>query len=91
MEISAQISLYPLGQSDLGPAIAAVWKALRGYGLALEPGTMSTIVHGDERSVFAALRDGFAEATQYGGAVMVVTVSNVCPAKRPESNVQGSA
>jgi uncharacterized protein YqgV (UPF0045/DUF77 family) len=80
MEISAQVSLYPLGQSDLGPAIEAVWKALGSHGLAAQPGAMSTLVQGNDRTVFAALRDAFTEATQYGGAVMVVTVSNVCPA-----------
>jgi hypothetical protein len=42
-------------------------------------------VQGDDQAVFAALRDAFADATQYGGAVMVVTVSNVCPA--PEGSV----
>ena len=78
--MSAQISLYPLGQSDLAPAIEAVWKALRSHGLSPQPGAMSTLVEGSDQTVFAAMRDAFADATQYGGAVMVVTVSNVCPA-----------
>jgi uncharacterized protein YqgV (UPF0045/DUF77 family) len=86
MYISAQVSLYPLGQSDLAPAIEAVWKALRAHGLAPQPGAMSTLVQGDDRPVFAALRDAFAEAARYGGAVMVVTVSNMCPAQVPEGS-----
>lgn len=81
MEISAQVSLYPLGQSDLSPAIEAVWEALRGQGLEPQPGTMSTLVQGDDEVVFAALRDAFAGAAQFGGAVMVVTVSNICPSR----------
>jgi uncharacterized protein YqgV (UPF0045/DUF77 family) len=79
MGISAQVSLYPLGQSDLAPAIEAVWEALRTHGLAPQPGAMSTLVQGEDQTVFAALRDAFADATQFGGAVMVITVSNVCP------------
>ena len=80
MGISAQVSLYPLGQSDLAPAIDAVWKALRAHGLSPQPGAMSTLVQGEDQTVFEALRDAFADATQFGGAVMVITVSNVCPA-----------
>jgi uncharacterized protein YqgV (UPF0045/DUF77 family) len=86
MEISAQVSLYPLGQSDLAPAIDAVWKALHAHGLAAQPGTMSTLVQGDDGTVFEALREAFAGATQYGGAVMVVTVSNVCPVRVTEGS-----
>jgi len=85
MQVSAQVSLYPLSQSDLGPPIEAVWQALRSHGLSIEPGAMSTVVQGDDQTVFAALRDAFADATQYGGAVMVVTVSNVCPIAPAES------
>jgi len=87
MQVSAQVSLYPLGQSDLSPAIEAVWEALHTHGLAPQPGTMSTLVQGDDGAVFAALREAFAGATQYGGAVMVVTVSNVCPARVPEGGM----
>jgi uncharacterized protein YqgV (UPF0045/DUF77 family) len=85
MEISAQVSLYPLGQSDLAPAIEAVWKELRSHGLSPRPGAMSTLVQGNDQAVFAALRDAFAEATHYGGAVMVLTISNVC-AVTPHGN-----
>ncbi len=86
MHISAQVSLYPLGQSDLAPAIEAVWEALRDHELDPQAGTMSTLVEGDDGVVFAALRDAFAGAAQFGGAVMVVTVSNVCPAEAPEES-----
>jgi uncharacterized protein YqgV (UPF0045/DUF77 family) len=91
MEIGAQVSLYPLGQSDLSPAIEAVWKALQAHGLSPQPGAMSTLVQGNDRTVFAALRDAFADATQYGGAVMVVTISNVCPAQLPEGSTAHDA
>ena len=77
--MSAQISLYPLGQEDLSPVIEAVWDALREHGLAFEAGAMSTITWGTDEEVFAALRDAFARAAEWGHAVMVITVSNACP------------
>ncbi len=79
MSVSAQVSVYPLGQMDLTPAIEAVWRALQAHGLNYHAGAMSTIVEGEEAVVFAALRDAFGAAAQYGGTVMVMTVSNACP------------
>lgn len=77
--ISAQISLYPLGQRDLNPAIQAVLAALEAHGLAYQVGPMSTTLWGDDAVVWAALQDAFRRATAHGGAVMQVSVSNVCP------------
>ncbi len=77
--ISAQVSLYPLGQGDLTPAIEAFLRALEGRGLTYEVGSMSTVLWGDDEAVFAALREGFAAATATGQAVLTVTISNACP------------
>lgn len=77
--VSAQLSLYPLGQADLAPAIEAVLEALRGRGLPLQVGSMSTLTWGDDETVFAALREAFAAAAAHGPAVLQVTVSNACP------------
>jgi uncharacterized protein YqgV (UPF0045/DUF77 family) len=79
MHVSAQVSLYPLGQGDVRPAIEAAWRAFDSQGLAYQPGSMSTLVSGDVASVFAALRGAFDAAAQHGGVVLVVTVSNACP------------
>jgi uncharacterized protein YqgV (UPF0045/DUF77 family) len=79
MTIGAQISLYPLGQSDLGPAIRAVLAALDEHGLLYEVGAMNTTLWGEEAVVWAALRDAFARAAAHGGAVMQITLSNACP------------
>ncbi|MGC8787823.1 MAG: YkoF family thiamine/hydroxymethylpyrimidine-binding protein [Anaerolineae bacterium] len=84
MVISAQVSVYPLGQQDLAPAIEAVWQVFQKHGLPYEPGIMSTLAQGDEEAVFAALRDAFHAASQYGATVMVATVSNACPRLPPK-------
>lgn len=77
--ISAQVSLYPLGQERLSPSIDAAVRAIARHGLERQTGTMSTVVWGDDEKVFAALLDAFREAAGQGQAVMVVTISNACP------------
>lgn len=77
--IGAQVSLYPLGQEDLAPAIQAVLDVLAAHGLPYQVGSMSTLTWGDDETLFTALREAFVAATRFGPAVMVMTVSNVCP------------
>ena len=47
MHISAQVSLYPLRQERLSPAIEEAWKILEEHELDVEKGSMSTIVSGE--------------------------------------------
>ncbi len=77
--ISAQVSLYPLGQADIAPTIAAFLRALSARDVPHEVGSMSTVLWGDDDKVFGALREAFAEATRTGQAVLTVTISNACP------------
>lgn len=77
--IAAQVSLYPLCQASLAPAIEAALRIFRQHGLEAEPGTMSTIIIGDEKAVFAALQEAFFYAAGQGQVVMVATFSNACP------------
>lgn len=89
--VSAQVSLYPLGQADLAPAIEAVLAVFATYGLDYQVGAMSTLVWGDDERIFAALRAAFAAAVEHGPAVLVVTLSNACPAALPHVSTGGSA
>ena len=77
--MTAQVSLYPLRQQALSPAIEEVCRTLEEHGLEHEIGPMSTLVWGRTEEVFAALKEAFERAARYGGAVMVVTISNACP------------
>jgi uncharacterized protein YqgV (UPF0045/DUF77 family) len=77
--ITAQVSVYPLRQAQLGASIELVVAALRCDGVEVREGPMSTLVRGEARLVFAALRDGFERAAAQGDVVMVLTVSNACP------------
>jgi uncharacterized protein YqgV (UPF0045/DUF77 family) len=78
--ISVQISLYPLRQRHLGPAIANALESLRAIGLDVRPGTMSTVVAGDCDAVFDGLKASFRAAAALGDVVMVASISNCCPA-----------
>lgn len=77
--ISAQVSLYPLRQKEVGPQIREILRILRNAGLNVRMGAMSTLVWGEEQEVFAALQEGFHRAAAEGDTVMTVTISNACP------------
>ena len=79
MQISAQISLYPLRQKRLSPTIEAAWKILEDSRLGLDKGGMSTIVTGEGHEVFSALKAVFLQSAEEGPVSMVVTFSNACP------------
>lgn len=79
MIASAQISVYPLRQTRLGPAIATVRAALEAHQLTPDIGPMSTRVVGESGIIFAALADAFDKASDAGEVVMTITVSNACP------------
>lgn len=82
--VAAQVSLYPLRSAHLSPAIERALAAFRAHGLDVQPGSMSTILSGDDEAVFAALRGAFAAVAGEGQEiVMVVTVSNACPVPAP--------
>ena len=78
-QIMAQVSLYPLGEADLSPAIDAAIRELERHGVEYKTGEMSTVMWGDDEKLFEAIRDAFREAASMGSAVMTITVSNACP------------
>lgn len=90
MSVSAQISVYPLRQQHLGPAIEAVRLVLESGGLEPEVGPMSTLVRGDAERVFAAIREAFERVAAMGDVAMVLTLSNACPAEIRGARVVGN-
>jgi L-fuculose-phosphate aldolase len=86
--ISAQVSVYPLGQTNLKSAITQVLEIFRQHELDVTPGSMSTIISGEPESVFAAVQAAFRITASHGETVMVVTFSNACPkaVDDPEGN-----
>lgn len=79
MVISAQLSLYPLRQDRLSPAIQAANETLTAAGLQPEVGPMSTFVTGEAEVLFATLCKAFLRSAAIGDVVLTVTLSNACP------------
>lgn len=79
MEISAQISLYPLKQERLSPAIEEAWRIIEKYDIIIQKGLMSTVLIGDRKEVFDAVTEIFEELSKKGMLVLNVTFSNACP------------
>jgi uncharacterized protein YqgV (UPF0045/DUF77 family) len=77
--ISAQVSLYPLRQAHVSPAIEQALHVFQAHGLVVRPGDMSTLVTGSDEAVFDSLKEIFAQTALQGDVVMVVTLSNACP------------
>jgi len=77
--VTAQVSLYPLRRGHLGQAIEAAIDLWRSRGLDVVPGAMGTLIAGEGRALWAALRDAFTAATTQGEKVVIVTLSNACP------------
>jgi uncharacterized protein YqgV (UPF0045/DUF77 family) len=82
--VSAQISVYPLRQTSIGPPIREAVRAFRAHGLSVRVDEMSTSVWGREETLFAALQEAWRRAAACGDTVMSVTLSNACPA--PEAS-----
>lgn len=80
--ITAQVSVYPLGQVSLSPAIDEALRILRERGLDVEEGVMSSLIIGDETVVFTTLQEAFHAVAAQGSVVMVATFSNACLVSR---------
>jgi uncharacterized protein YqgV (UPF0045/DUF77 family) len=76
--VTAEVSIYPLRQATLSPAIDAALDVFHSHKLEVHPGAMSTMISGEEEEVFTSLRETFRKAAAYGGMVMEVRVSNAC-------------
>ncbi len=79
MEISAQISLYPLKQERLSPAIEEAWRIIEEYDIIIQKGLMSTVLIGERKEVFDAVTEIFEELSKKGMLVLNVAFSNACP------------
>lgn len=77
--VSAQVSVYPLRRRSISDTLEGVLRAFRTRRVGVSPGSMSTVITGEEADVFDAVRSGFQAACAEGDVVMVITLSNSCP------------
>ena len=78
-KISAQLSVYPLRQTELTPGISTALDAISDHRVNKEVGIMSTMVWGEDEEVFMAILGAFRNAASVGKTTMVITVSNASP------------
>lgn len=81
--VTAQVSVYPLGEPALDPPIQQAIARLQAAGLIVEQGSMSTVIAGDVEAVFETLRQVFGDLAAQGQVIMAVTFSNACPLPTP--------
>jgi len=80
VNVQAEVSLYPLRSPRLSEPISKFCAALMKSGLRVEIGSMSTSLSGEVDQVFDSLKSAMAEIGQDHEVVLVVKVSNACPA-----------
>jgi uncharacterized protein YqgV (UPF0045/DUF77 family) len=83
-----QLSVYPLRQAHLGPAVRAAVGAAAAEGVDVRVGRLSTLVSGDEETVFRALRAAYAAARPHGPVVVVATLSSGLPTEETVAAIQ---
>jgi catechol 2,3-dioxygenase-like lactoylglutathione lyase family enzyme len=88
--VSLQLSVYPLRQAHLRPAIQAALRAAAGEGVDVTVGRLSTFLRGDEAAVFAALRAAFSAAAASGSTVMVATLAGGAPGDETLAEIQAA-
>jgi hypothetical protein len=89
-QVGLQLSLYPLRQEHLRPAIAAALKAASEAGLTVHVGQLSSFAPGDEETAFAGVRAAFDAARSFGPTVMVVTLSSGLPSSATVAEIQST-
>ena len=82
MFLAAQVSIYPLRQLSLSPAIDKALDTFRSHGLDVTPGAMSSLVSGEDEALFSAIKEAFQQTAEEGEIVMTLTLSNACPVSR---------
>lgn len=81
-DISIQISLYPLGDTDITKSIFDLLNIFQHYGLEYTLGSMSTVISGDTGTVFQALEEAYRHTAQSQKFVLVCTMSNAVPTEK---------
>ena len=79
MMVQAEVSLYPLGDSEYTDRINSFIENINNAGLEIEVGRMSSVISGECGDIFRILGEVFENDCEQGASVMTVKVSNACP------------
>jgi len=78
MNVELEVSLYPLAEEFLEHPVKDFVAVLEQHGCTVEHTPLSTIVTGESKNVFEALRLGYEQAVQRSGCVLIVKACNAC-------------
>lgn len=81
MNITFQVSLYPIAQEEFKTGIDRFIEELKDDGIEVNVHETSTIGSGDADKVFDSLKRAYSSAARSGDTVMVLTVVNGAPTK----------
>jgi uncharacterized protein YqgV (UPF0045/DUF77 family) len=79
MMVQAELSLYPLGISDISEPIHRFCDELRKNGMEVHVGAMSSIVNGECENLMGAIAKATEAIGNTGQFVLSCKISNACP------------
>ena len=87
-DISIQVSLYPLGDTDITQNIMEFLNIFEKHDLRYELGSMSTVIAGETSTVFNALEEAYRYTADKNKFVLVCTMSNAVPTEKDISELK---
>ena len=79
MRVKAEVSIYPLRESDLTRPTEQFVDGLKKNELQVKVGPMSSLVAGDSHVIFESLREDFEQLAAEYEVVLTAKISNACP------------
>ena len=86
MKVQAEVSIYPLRQSDLTRPIEQFVNGLKNSKLQVRVGPMSSLIAGGSQAVFESLRESFEQLGEEYEIVLTAKISNTCPEIETQPN-----
>jgi uncharacterized protein YqgV (UPF0045/DUF77 family) len=86
--MACQFSVYPLRQPTASPGVEAAVGAVAGEGVSVRVQPLSTLMTGDEDTLFAALRAAFDAARAHGSTVLIATLTSGLPSDQRVAEIQ---
>lgn len=89
MNITFQVSLYPIAQKEFKNPIDNFIRELKEDGIEVTVHETSTIGSGDSSKIFDSLKKAYSSAAKSGDTVMVLTIVNGAPTEEELRKLNG--
>lgn len=78
MNVELEVSLYPLAEETLEHPVKDFVDVLEQHGCTVSHTPLSSIVTGESKNAFEAVRLGYEQAAAKSGCVLIVKACNAC-------------